>query len=304
MDERRASGPAGAPRSGAFAASIALNLLYLIGEIACGVAFNSVALVADAVHNLSDVFGIALAWWTESLGRRSPTPARTYGFRKSTVLAALANALLIYAAVGGIMLEAAGRLLSPKPANGLVVLAVAGIGVAVNAVSALLFAGHVRRRGDLNARAVFAHLLADAAVSLGVAASGVAILLTGRTWIDPCASIAVSAVIAAGTWSLLRRALDLALDAVPPHVDPAAVRDWLGGLPGVCSVHDLHIWAMSTTETALTAHLVVRATGSPLPAPGAIARELEKRFGIGHATLQIETADAGSPCAQDGGTGV
>jgi cobalt-zinc-cadmium efflux system protein len=301
-DHDRREGPTGS--SAAFAVSIALNVLYLAAEIVCGIVFNSIALVADAVHNLSDVLGLALAWWTESLARRRPTPERTYGFRKSTVLAALANTVLIYAAVGGIAVEAATRLFQPRPASGLAVLVMASLGVVVNGASALILLHRTRRREDLNLRAAFLHLVADAAVSLGVAAAGLAIMASGLAWIDPVVSLAVSAVIAVGTWSILRRALDLALDAVPAHIDLEAVRGCLLGLPGVCGVHDLHIWAMSTTETALTAHLMAGRAGSGVPSPREIAAELEKRFGIGHATLQIETGDDAGACPQGGDTAV
>jgi len=301
IHDHRASG-AGAER--AFAASIALNVLYLVAEIVAGVLAGSMALVADAVHNLSDVSGLALAWWTDALARKRPTRGRTYGLRKSTVLAALVNVGLIYAAVGGIAWEAAHRLVTPHPANGLVVLVMAAIGVGVNAVSGLVLLHRARRLEDLNLRAAFMHLFADAGVSLAVAAGGAAIMATGANWIDPALTLAVSAAIAAGTWSLLRRALDLALDAVPAHIAIEEVRAYLLSLPGVYGMHDLHVWAMSTTETALTAHLLAGRDGVLPPPPGAIARELGSRFGIDHATIQVESGDDAGGCPQGGDSAV
>lgn len=274
----------------AFAWGVALNAAFVAAEAGFGLAADSLALLADAGHNAGDVLGLLLAWWADRLSRRLPTPRRTYGLRRSSVLAALANAALLLVAVGAIAWEAVRRLHQPPVAGGTVV-AVAAIGVAVNAATALLF--FAGRRHDLNVRGAFLHMAADAAVSAGVVAAGLVMRATGWAWLDPAVSLAIVAVITAGTWGLLRESLDLALDAVPAGIDPAAVRAYLAGLPGVAAVHDLHIWGMSTTATALTAHLV-RPCGRLDDALLARARrELHDRFGIGHVTIQVE---AGHPC--------
>jgi len=271
----------------AFAIGIGLNLAYVIAEAGYGLAAGSLALLADAGHNLGDVLGLGLSWGAAMLGRRGPSTRFTYGFRSSTILAALANALILLVVTGGIAWEALWRLSHPVAVAGGLVALVAAIGISVNGATALLFA---RGRGaDLNIRSAFAHMAADAAVSLGVAAAGVAILLTGFQWLDPAVSLAVAILIIAATWRLLRQALDMALHAVPPGIDAQAVQDHLAGIAGVAAIHDLHIWPMSTTETALTAHLVMPAGHPGDAALARIANDLHDHFAIGHATLQVET---------------
>ena len=275
----------------AFAVATALNLVLVIAQVIYGVAAHSVALLADAGHNFGDVLGLVLAWGAHVLARRQPTQRYTYGLRSASILSALLNAVTLLVATGAIAWEAIRRLFEPGPVEGGVVMAVAAIGFVVNGASAwLLVAG---RKGDLNVRGAFLHLMADAGVSVGVVAAGAAILLTGWTWIDPIASLAISLVIVWGTWGLLREAAQLAMDAVPAGINPSAVRRLLEARAGVSSVHDLHIWAISTTENALTAHLVM-----PKGHPGdeflsEVCHDLAHRFTINHATLQIEVADAG-----------
>lgn len=273
----------------AFAIGATLNVGFIVVEAVYGVLANSTALLADAGHNLSDVVGLLMAWGAAYMGRRAPTPRFTYGLRSSSILAALANAVLLLVAVGAITWEAVWRLVEPEPVASTTVMVVAGIGIVINGVTALLFMRG--RRGDLNIRAAFLHMVADAAVSLGVVITGLAILVTGYDWIDPLVSLAIAAVIVWSTWSLLRHSINLALDAVPPGIDPDEVRAFLASLPGVAAVHHLHIWAMSTTETALTCHLVMPG-GHPGDAFLVEAgEELRRRFGIPHATLQIELGD-------------
>ncbi len=279
--------------SRAFAIGIALNLAYVAAEAVFGVIAHSLALLADAGHNFGDVAALALAWLAQGLARRAPSGRYTYGLRGSTSLAALANAVLLLLVTGAIGWEALQRLLAPAPSAGAVIIAVAAAGVIVNGATAALFAAG--RKSDLNLRAAFAHMLADALVALGVVAAGVLIVVTGAAWIDPAASLAVCVVIVIATWSLMREALDLALHAVPAGLDHGAVRDYLAALPGVTEVHDLHIWGMSTTETALTAHLVRPGAGLDDALIRRACAELNERFAIGHATFQIE-AGGESPC--------
>lgn len=278
----------------AFAVGIALNLAYVAVEAGIGLWTGSLALLADAGHNLSDVLGLALAWGAASLGRVRPSPRFTYGLRSTTIWAALANALLLILACGAIALEAFRRFSVPAPVEGGIVAAVAAVGIAVNAGTAWLFMRD--RERDLNVKGAYLHMVADAAVSLGVVLAGMAILRTGWQWLDPAVSLVIVATILFGTWGLLKESLRLALQAVPRGIDADAVRATLAALPGVREVHDLHIWSMSTTETALTAHLVI-----PGGHPGDLfladaARVLEERYGIAHATLQIEIGDGGVPC--------
>ncbi len=275
---------------------IALNVAFVAIEATFGVLSRSVALVADAAHNLSDVLGLAMAGGAYVLAQRTPSARRTYGLRKTTVLAALANALFLMLAIGGVAWEAIGRIRNPTPVEGRTVMIVAAIGVVVNGVSATFFAkGHSH---DVNVKGAYLHLLSDAAVSLGVVLTGLAISQTGWMWLDPVVSIAVSVVILAGTWGLLKQSLNLALDAVPDGIDPGAVNAFLSTLPGVSEVHDLHIWAMSTTENALTAHLVMTERDCAPGFLGTVCKELHDRFGIGHTTLQVEPPGAPDPCKQ------
>jgi cobalt-zinc-cadmium efflux system protein len=277
-----------------FVIAVALNLGFVGVEATYGVLANSLALLADAGHNLSDVLGLALAWGASVLARRQPSLRRTYGLRRSSILAALLNAFLILVAVGAIALEAVQRLNSPGPVAGETIIWVAAIGVVINTVSALLFMAG--QKEDLNLRAAFQHLASDAAVSLGTVLAGVTLLATGWTWLDPVMSLVISVIILAGTWGLLVDSLNLVLDSVPESIEPKAVKNYLASLPGVTEVHDLHIWAMSTTETALTAHLVI-PSGAPGDAFIAMTcKALHDQFAIEHATLQIERGDS-HPCA-------
>ncbi|HKS89309.1 MAG TPA: cation diffusion facilitator family transporter [Stellaceae bacterium] len=279
----------------AFAAGIVLNLAYVAAEATLGVVAGSLALLADAGHNLGDVLSLGLAWGAAWLGRRRPSQRFTYGLRSSSILAALANAAILLVVTGGIAWEAVLRLGRPVPVAGGLVAAIAAVGIVVNGGTALLFARG--RRRDLNIRSAFQHMTADALVTAGVVVAGIAVALTGLAWIDPAVSLAVSAVIVYGTWGLLRDAVRLALDAVPEGIDTAAVRAHLAALPGVAALHDLHIWGMSTTETALTCHLVMPGGHPGDAALAALAHELEARFGIHHATIQIEIGDSEEACA-------
>jgi cobalt-zinc-cadmium efflux system protein len=282
----------------AFALGIGLNLTFVAVEATCGVLSNSVALIADAGHNLSDVLGLVVAWAASALTQRPPTARYTYGLGGSSILAALFNAVFLLVAVGAIGWEAVQRFAAPQPVVGMTMVAVAAVGIVINGITAWLFASG--RKGDINIRGAFLHMVADAAVSAGVGAAGVAILFTGWLWLDPLVSLIIVAVIVWSTWDLLRQALAMSLGAVPDAIDPAAVRGWLAARSGVDAVHDLHIWPTSTTATALTAHLVM-----PAGHPGdaflmSTAAQLHQRFGIGHVTLQIETdAEAACPLAPD-----
>jgi cobalt-zinc-cadmium efflux system protein len=278
----------------AFAIGITLNLAFVVAEAAFGYFSNSMALIADAGHNLSDVAGLVVAWIAAGLAKRPPSARYTYGLRGSSILAALFNAVFLLLAVGAIGWEAVVRLFTPEPVAGITVMVVAGIGIVINAVTAWLFASG--RHSDLNIRGAYLHMAADAAVSAAVVVAGVIILFTGWYWIDPAVSLLVAAVIVWGTWGLLHDSTALSLAAVPRGIDPTAVRVFLSKLPGVTQVHDLHIWGMSTTEVALTCHLVMPdgAPGDPFLVD--LAHELQHDFGIAHTTVQIET-DPNTVCA-------
>ncbi len=278
----------------AFAIGIALNTAYVVAEVVYGVLANSVALVADAGHNLGDVLGLAVAWLATWLARRLPSDRYTYGLRGSSILAALSNGVVLLVVTGGIAWAAILRLVHPAPTGGLTVIIVALGGVAVNAVTAMMFASG--RKGDLNIRGAFLHMASDALVALGVAVSGALFLFTGWTWIDPAVSLAIGGFIVLGAWSLMRESLDLAVQAVPAGVDRAGVLRYLRGLPGVAEVHDLHIWGMSTTETALTAHLVRPGGAVDDHLLHSACAELRATFRIDHVTLQIEGGSAAHPC--------
>jgi cobalt-zinc-cadmium efflux system protein len=282
-------------RDRAFVVGIVLNLGFVAIESVYGVLSNSMALLADAGHNLSDVLALALAWGASVLGRREPSRRFTYGLRSSSILAALVNAMLLMLVVGGITVEAVQRLTNPAPVATMTVIWVALCGIVVNTVTALLFLRD--REHDLNVKGAFLHMAADAAVSLGVVLAGVGMLYTGWTWLDPAMSLAIAAVIVGSTWGLLRDSVNLSLHAVPPRIDTGLIRGYFSGLAGVAEFHDLHIWGMSTTETALTVHLVMPGghPGDHLMAQ--VADELRERFGIGHATIQVETGDERHPCA-------
>jgi cobalt-zinc-cadmium efflux system protein len=278
----------------AFAIGIALNITYVIVEAVYGFLSNSVALLADAGHNLGDVLGLLVAWIASVLVTRAPSARYTYGLRGSSILAALFNAVFLLITVGAISWEAILRLGSPEPVSGVTVMIVAAIGIVINAITAALFASG--RKSDLNIRGAFLHMAADALVSAGVVVAGLVILLTGWLWLDPVVSLAINAVIVWGTWGLLRDSVGMSMAAVPPHIDPVEVRGLIERQPDVASLHDLHIWPMSTTEIALTCHLVM-----PGGHPGDIfihrlAEELSVKFRINHATVQIEV-DQHCACA-------
>ena len=278
------------------AAGVGLNTLFVIIEFATGFWAGSLALVADAGHNAGDVVGLLLAWGASQLARRPPSRRYTWGFRRTTIYAALANAVLLLTACGAIVWEAWHRLQSPEPVAGPVMIAVAAVGVAINTLTALLFMRG--RERDANLRGAFLHMAADAAVSAGVVVAGIAIMVTGWTWIDPLVSIAITLAIVVGTWDLFRESIDLALDAVPRGVDPDSIKEALAAVPGVVEVHDLHVWAASTSEVSLTAHLVVPDKDSHESELAAATVLLRDRFRIAHTTIQLEREDAGVACVQ------
>lgn len=282
----------------AFALAIGLNLAFVIVEFTYGFIAHSTALMADAGHNLSDVLGLVLAWGAAVLARSVPKGRYTYGLRGSSILAALGNGLLLMVACGAIAWEAVQRVAEPAPVAGATVSIVAAIGVVVNGFSAWLFlAGS---KGDLNIRGAYLHMAADAALSLGVVISGLAIMFSGWTWIDPVVSLVIVVVIVLGTWSLLRESVQLSMAAVPPNVDADKVQDFLAAQPGVTGVHDLHIWALSTTETALTAHLVIPGGYPGDAALDAIEHALREKYAIHHSTLQVELGTTHHHCTLQG----
>jgi len=274
---------------------IALNLGFVVVEITYGALSHSVALIADAGHNFGDVLGLGLSWGATALARLRPSTRRTFGFRRSTIVASVANALILLFVTGGLTWESIRRLLAPEHPDGPTMIVVAMVGAVINSASALLFLKG--REQDLNRRSAFLHLASDAVLALGVAAAGVAIMGTGWLWLDPAVSILLALTILAGTWSLMRKSLNLMLDAVPENIDPVQVKAFLGALPGVVEVHDLHIWAMSTTETALTAHLVMPANSCEPTFLAEACRSLHEKFDVDHKTLQIDPEDAPAPCA-------
>ncbi|MDI7775096.1 cation diffusion facilitator family transporter [Asticcacaulis sp. EMRT-3] len=279
----------------AFLIGIALNSLFILAEVIFGLRANSLSLLADAGHNLSDVLGLFMAWGAALLAKQKPTARYTYGLRGATIMAALGNGVFLLVALGGIGWEAIMRLTHPQAAAGVTVMAVAGAGIVVNGITALLFMSGAK--GDLNIRGAFLHMAADAAVSLGVVVAGGVILLTGWAWLDPVVSLIIAAVILLGTWGLLRDSVNLSLQAVPPGIDLAKIYALLASRPGVCEVHDLHVWGMSTTENALSAHLVM-----PDGHPGDaflhdLAHRLAHDHGVQHATVQIEIGDGETPCS-------
>jgi cobalt-zinc-cadmium efflux system protein len=278
----------------AFAIGITLNVTYVVLEAFFGLKADSLALLSDAGHNLSDVLGLLLAWGGVWLAGRSPTPRRTYGYKRGPVLASLANAVILLVAIGAIGLEAIRRFIEPAPVASQTILWVAVAGVFINAGTAWLFMSG--RKDDLNIRGAFLHMAADAGVTVGVIIAALLIQVTGWLWLDPAASLLIALVVLVSTWGLLRDSVDLAMDAVPRGIDHHAVGHYFRSLPGVIEVHDLHIWALSTTETALTAHLVrvdAEADGALLCR---ISHEVRERFGIGHATVQFETAETAQRC--------
>jgi cobalt-zinc-cadmium efflux system protein len=269
----------------AFAIGVALNTAFVAAELVFGYAANSLALISDAVHNFSDVIALLLAWGAAWLARKQPTQQHTYGYRRASILAALINAGLLLIAVGGIGVEAVNRIQQPAEVAGWTVVWVAALGIAVNGGTALMFMRG--RHGDLNIRGAYLHMAADAGVSFGVVVAAGVIMLTGWLWVDPAISLCIAAVVLASGWGLARDSVNLALDGVPKNIELAEVSEFLGRLDGVTEVHDLHIWAMSTNETALTAHLV-RPGGYDDPFLHGVCEQLSHRFNIHHATLQVE----------------
>jgi cobalt-zinc-cadmium efflux system protein len=277
-----------APSDKRYTIAIALNVGFVVLEAAAGFLANSTALLSDAAHNLSDVLGLALAGGAAWLAKQQSSARRTYGFSKATILAALANALVLIIACGGIFWEATQRLFAPEEVQPIFVMAVAAAGVVVNGGTALLFLAG--RKEDVNVRGAYLHMLADAGVSAAVILAGAAIWFTGLAWIDPALSVAVVLLILWSTYGLLKESLDLTLDAAPAHIDVAEVRAFLSAQPGVTAVHDLHVWAMGATQPALTAHLV-RPQGGDDEFLAAISDGVARKFGITHVTIQVERAD-------------
>ena len=278
----------------AFAIGVLLNSAFVAAEVVYGLRVDSLALLADAGHNLGDVLGLLLAWVASVLVKRASSTRFTYGLRGTSILAALANATLLTLVTGVIAWEAVTRLAHPAAVAGGTVMAVAAVGIVVNLATALLFMSG--RKDDLNVRAAFAHMAGDAAIAAGVVLAGFAMLRTGWLWIDPVVSLVVALIVLVATWGLLKDSLALSLQGVPREVDAQAVGRWLSALPGMAGVHDLHIWAMSTTENALTAHLVYPAGFPGDACLRGICEELRARHAIGHATLQVETGAAGEGC--------
>jgi len=279
----------------AFAIGTTLNIVFVVIEATYGWIAGSIALIADAGHNLSDVLGLLLAWGALYLSRKPASERKTYGLRRITIMASLTSAVLLLVALGAIAWEAIERLAEPQPVAGMTVIVVAAIGVVINTATALLF---VKGQHDLNIKSAYLHMAADAAVSLGVVIAGVAILLTGWLWLDPILSLAIVAIVLIGTWHLLRDSLNLSIDGVPAGIDLKEIRAYLTGLPGVERIHDLHVWALSTTQTALTVHLI---TATPVGNRflEQIQKDLQERFSIDHATIQVERADEESLCLLD-----
>ncbi len=273
----------------AFAVGVTLNLGFVVAEVVYGLAAHSLALLSDAGHNMSDVLGLLVAWGAIHLGKSLPTKRRTYGLRRSSILAALTNAVVLLLVVGGITWEAIQRLSHPEPVGGTTVMWVAGAGIFINGFSAFLFMAG--RKKDINIQGAFAHMASDAAVSVGVVLIGLAIHLTGILWLDPAVSILIGVVIIWGTWGLLKESVNLAMDAVPAGIDPHKVETYLAGLKGVQAVHDLHIWGMSTTESALTVHLIMPQPPADDKFIAQVKHELHEDFEIGHTTIQIERGD-------------
>lgn len=272
----------------AFGIGVLLNLLYVVVEATYGLLADSLALLTDAGHNLSDVLGLLLAWGASWMATRKSSDQHTYGYSRATILASLLSALLLILVVGAIVWEAVSRIKTPVPTPGMTLIIVAGIGVLINAGTALLFVAG--KDDDLNIRGAYLHMSADAAVSLGVVVAGVVILNTGWLWVDPAVSLMIAGVIFYSTWGLLRDSINLTFDGVPAHIRLADVRQYLLGVPGVLDVHDLHVWAMSTSETALTTHLVMAQMPEADELLTQVNCELEERFNISHSTLQIETS--------------
>jgi cobalt-zinc-cadmium efflux system protein len=280
-----------------FAIGIALNIIFVVIEVTYGLVADSLALIADAGHNLSDVMSLMLAWGASYLATKHPTHKRTYGLRKVTIMASLVSAVLLLVALGGIAWESIERLSSPEPVNGMIVIVVAAIGVVINTATALLFVKG--QKHDLNIRAAYLHMAADAAISLGVVLAGIAIMLTGLLWLDPFISLFIVVVILISTWELLKNSIDLSIDAVPQGIDVSHVQSYLKNLENVIDIHDLHIWALSTTDTALTVHLVTNNEVIDNRFLKEIQEHLHHHFNISHTTIQVEYKDSDYTCVLD-----
>lgn len=280
----------------AFAIGITLNIVFVVVEAVYGFRADSLALVADAGHNLSDVLSLFLAWGASLISKRKPSTRRTYGFRRATILASLLSSIMLLVALGMIAWEAIGRFIEPVPVEGMTMIIVAGIGVIINSVTAMLFSkGH---KHDLNIKGAYLHMAADAGVSLGVVIAGLAIIATGWEWLDPTISLTIVAIILIGTLKLLHESANLSLDAVPPGINSVKVRQYLQDLPGVSEVHDLHIWATSTTENALTVHLTMPQSIGDDTFLCNVSNSLYEKFNIDHPTIQIERGDTDYACRQ------
>ena len=277
----------------AFAIGVMLNVIFVAIEAGYGVAAGSLALIADAGHNLTDVLSLLLAWGAALLATKPATEKRTYGFRKVTIMASLASAILLLVALGGITWEAIGRFFDPKPVEGMTVIVVAAIGVVINTITALLFVSG--QKHDLNIRGAFLHMAADAGVSFGVVVAGIIMMVTGWLLIDPLISLLIVAVILVGTWSLLRDSMNLAIDSVPKGIDIAGIKRYLTSLENVSQIHDLHVWPMSTTEVALSVHLIIVDDSLNNDFLPKLQQQLHDRFSIGHSTIQVERQNDG-PC--------
>ncbi|HKL83717.1 MAG TPA: cation diffusion facilitator family transporter [Desulfobacter sp.] len=280
-----------------FAIGVILNIVFVAIEAGYGVFADSLALIADAGHNLSDVVSLLLAWGASILARKAATEKRTYGFRKVTVLASMASAIILLVALGGITWEAVGRFLNPQPVGGMTIIIVAGIGVVINTLTALLFIKGQKQ--DLNIRGAFLHMAADAGVSLGVVIAGIFVLYKGWLWIDPVVSLAIVAVVFIGTWGLLRDSINYSIDAVPRGIDIAGIKQYLNSFEHVCRIHDLHVWPLSTTEIALTVHIVVNRELLDNNFLQSLQEHLYDHFGIEHSTIQVEAFAQGNNCMLD-----
>ena len=278
----------------AFAIGVVLNTTFVVVEATYGFLANSLALLADAGHNLGDVLGLLMAWGAAVLVKRRPTARHTYGMKRSSILASLFNAILLLVAVGMILWEAVQRLGKPEPVAEMTVIWVAAIGIVINTATALMFLRG--GKDDINVRGAFLHMASDAAVSFGVVIAAFAMMMTGWLWLDPAVSIAIALVITYGTWSLLTASVNLALDAVPANIDPKKIEAYFAALPGVTEVHDLHIWAMSTTDVALTVHLVRPGAGLDDELLGHACHDMQEKYGIGHVTVQVESGDPEHSC--------
>jgi len=278
----------------AFVIGITLNIIFVVIEAGYGIAAGSLALIADAGHNLSDVISLLLAWGASYLALKQPTEKRTYGFRRVTILASSVSAILLLVVLGGIVWEAFGRLANPQPVNSMTVIIVAAIGVVINTATALLFVSG--QKHDLNIRGAYLHMAADAGVSLGVVVAGIVIMITGWLWIDPAISLVLVVVILVGTWNLLHESINLSVDAVPQNINISGIKDYLTKIEGVSEIHDLHVWALSTTQTALTAHLVTTKNLIDNEFLKEIQQHLHDNFDIEHATIQVEKEDMENDC--------